>query len=185
MQEQFDFIVEAEKTASPFFHIDKVPAGALYIAMRKAVRALDVVDRMRNAVFYESRDFDNVVVTEFNREYPNLDPHIIHGILGAACEGGEKLDLLVRTMDGEPFDAVNYGEEVGDGWWYDAIALSKCGYSVEQIMKTTIEKIRARTGDSFTKQGFNERDLLTERDTLENGLLPDKDADGRERVQKG
>lgn len=191
MQEQFPFITEAEKTASNFFHTDRVSASELYTQMRKCVVELDILDKMRKAIYYENRQFESAgaeIPAALQREYPEgFDPHIIHGILGSACEGAEKLDLLVRVFDGEEFDPVNYCEEVGDGWFYDAIALVRLGITdPEVIMRAVIAKIqqaRLKGSQTFDKGNFNERNLLTEREVLEEHLLPAL-ANGKVRVRK-
>jgi len=175
-QGKFDFMAEAVKTASPHFHTEKVNPSELYYAMRQASRWLLIMDLMRKAIFYENREYDRHHMPEakelaFERSYPEgISPHIIHSILGSAGEAGEKLDLLIRTFDGEPFDEVNFVEEVGDGMWFDAIGLEQIGQSVEGVQLTTIAKIRQRSGEAFDKDSFNTRDLFSERKVLEAGV---------------
>lgn len=174
-QAKFDFMGEAVKTASPFFHTEKVDPSQLYYVMRQASRWLLTMDKMRKAIFYENREFNSAALDVsagqiFERGYPEgLSPQIIHSILGSAGEAGEKLDLLIRTFDGEPFDEVNFVEEVGDGMWFDAIGLEQIGQSVEGVQLTTIAKIRKRSGEAFDKDSFNTRDLFAERAVLEEG----------------
>jgi hypothetical protein len=187
-QNAFDFITEAKKTASNKFHARLVEPAELYNAMKDAILALDKVDAMRKSLFYgrELPEFYRANLAIGTQEYPDtskVSPMLIHGILGAACEGGEKLDILVRCFDGEQFDRTNYIEECGDGFWFDAIGLDNQGADLEGTMKTCIAKLRARSGAKFTELAFNERDLITEREVLEKNAMPDSRGD-KVRVNK-
>lgn len=175
-QETFDFMAEAIKTSSPHFHKERVPATLLYRQTKKAIAELDKLDKMRKALFYDNREYEMSNEDKLMATHPDarsyealqLSSQIVHAIVGAACEGAEKLDLLIRAMDGEEFDLANYIEEVGDGMWFDAVGLSKLGFTIPEVQRAVIRKIRQRTGGLFTKEGFNERDLAAERAILDD-----------------
>ena len=96
--------------------------------------------------------------------------NIIHAIIGKATEAGELLEALYATAyRGETFDVVNAGEEIGDGFWYDALLARACGLTFDGIQRTNIAKLRHRFPNAFTEYDANNRDLFGERRILEEG----------------
>ena len=87
-----------------------------------------------------------------------------------ATEAGELLEALHATAyRGETFDVANAGEEIGDGFWYDALLARACGLTFDGIQRTNIAKLRHRFPDHFTEYDANNRDLFGERRILEEG----------------
>lgn len=95
---------------------------------------------------------------------------LIHASMGLVTEAGEFQDMLKKHLYyGRELDTVNLKEEIGDLLWYCAIALEALGTDFKSVMKTNIDKLKARYPEKFTEESANNRDLGTERQILENG----------------
>ena len=180
----FDYIAEAHLTASPHFYGDRVPLAHFAAVLQDSIDALSALDRIKKAMFY-GRDLGPLAVgvrdtsqncaklPDWISDVPEEDQaarNIIHAIIGKATEAGELLELLHKTVvNGEVFDVANAGEEVGDGFWYDALLARACGLTFDGIQRTNIAKLRHRFPDRFTEYDANNRDLFGERRILEEG----------------
>lgn len=175
-----NYIEEAHLTASPHFHGDKVPLSFFADTLKEAIEALQKLDRIKKTLFY-GRDLG---VTNIGEGVPNIAKlpdwisdniaddaaavNIIHGIIGKATEAGELLEALAATaIEGAPLDKVNIGEEVGDGFWYDALLLRAIGSNFTEEQRRNIAKLRHRFPNAFTEYDANNRDLFGEREILE------------------
>ena len=182
-QKPFDYVAEAHLTASPHFYGDRVPLAHFAAVLEEAISALNALDRIKKALFY-GRDLGPLVegteggiscakLPDWISDVPEEDEkarNIIHAIIGKATEAGELLELLHATaVNGEPFDVANAGEEVGDGFWYDALLARACGLTFDGIQRTNIAKLRHRFPERFTEYDANNRDLFGERRILEEG----------------
>lgn len=182
-QRPFDYIAEAHLTASPHFYGDRVPLAHFGEVLQQAIDALNALDRIKKALFY-GRDLGVTEVSgevwqncnglpEWISSHPDEDAkarNIIHAIIGKATEAGELLEALQATaIEGKPFDVANAGEEIGDGFWYDALLARACGLTFDGIQRTNIAKLRHRFPDRFTEYDANNRDLFGERRILEEG----------------
>lgn len=93
---------------------------------------------------------------------------LLHAGMGMCTEAGEFQDELKRVIFyGKEMDVVNLAEEIGDMLWYCAVACDTLEVSMESIMKTNIEKLKARYPKKFTEDAALNRDLTNERATLE------------------
>lgn len=76
--------------------------------------------------------------------------HVLNGALGLFGEGGEVADIIKKAyMQGHPLDKAHIAEELGDVCWYVAETATALGYSVEEIMRGNIDKLRRRYPDGF------------------------------------
>jgi hypothetical protein len=180
----FDYVAEAHLTASPHFYGDRVPLAHFAAVLQDSIDALSALDRIKKALFY-GRDLGPLALgvrdtsqncaklPDWISSHPEEDEkarNIIHAIIGKATEAGELLELLHKTaVNGEAFDVANAGEEVGDGFWYDALLARACGLTFDGIQRTNIAKLRHRFPDRFTEYDANNRDLFGERRILEEG----------------
>lgn len=101
---------------------------------------------------------------------PNIGPHevnVLHGLVGAITEAGEMAEVLLRWIETGTLDAVNVNEECGDAMWYIVRALRGVDRSVEHCMRTNIDKLHGRHGESFDPFRDANRDLDAERAKLE------------------
>jgi NTP pyrophosphatase (non-canonical NTP hydrolase) len=185
-QRPFDYIAEAHLTASPHFYGDRVPLAHFGEVLQQAIVALSALDRVKKCLFYgrelgplaegveTGEVYQNCAkLPEWISSHPDEDAkacNIIHAIIGKATEAGELLEALHATaINGETFDVANAGEEIGDGFWYDALLARACGLTFDGIQRTNIAKLRHRFPDRFTEYDANNRDLFGERRILEEG----------------
>jgi NTP pyrophosphatase (non-canonical NTP hydrolase) len=93
---------------------------------------------------------------------------LLHAAMGIDTEGGEFTDSLKKHIFyGVELDLVNLREEIGDIFWYLAIACYELGVSFEEVQATNIEKLKARYPHKFTEHHANNRNLEAERAILE------------------
>lgn len=100
-----------------------------------------------------------------------IDPsniRLLHAGMGLCTEAGEFLDALKKSIFyGKKLDRVNLAEEMGDLFWYLAIAASELGVEFEPIMENNIKKLKARYPEKFTSVDALNRNLTEERKILE------------------
>jgi len=93
---------------------------------------------------------------------------LLHAGIGLSTEAGEFLDALKKHIFyGKKLDRVNLKEEMGDLFWYLAIACDELDVEFETLMERNIEKLKARYGEKFTEERAEKRDLQAERQILE------------------
>lgn len=100
---------------------------------------------------------------------------LLHAAMGMCTEAAEMLDALKKFIFyGEELDLVNIKEELGDGNWYEAIAIHEIGSSFEEIFELNIAKLAKRYGIKFNNEGAISRDLSAERYVLEKNSKDDE-----------
>lgn len=97
----------------------------------------------------------------------DLNPRVLHGVLGIATESGELVSALNKHFYEGTIDAVNIQEEVVDGNWYSAILHDELKLDWGTGLQNNIDKLKARFPDKFTSEKAINRDLETERKELE------------------
>lgn len=177
----FDYIEEAHVTASDKYYGDRVPLAYFRETIAEAVEALNKLDAIKKTMFYgrdagvpapEANAATLAKLPEWISDHPEHDAaavNVIHAIIGKATEAGELLEALSAAAEGEAFDAVNALEEVGDGFWYDALLLRAIGSNFGEAQSVNIAKLRRRFPNAFTEFDANNRDLFEERKILEKG----------------
>ncbi len=121
-------------------------------------------DYINDAIVTESRDFEGMN----GRLNDDGVKRLLHAGIGLSTEAGEFLDALKKHIFyGKDLDRVNLKEEIGDMFWYLAIACDELGVDFEPLMETNIKKLKARYGDKFTEAAAQKRDLAREREILE------------------
>lgn len=174
----FDYIAEALQTKSTSFHGGAVSKRLYMGTLKKAILALQELDKVKKALFYGvTIEMPSVASLELSCNNLNMQalsdsPHVgidlIHGIIGKATEAGESLEaLFAATIEGVPLDAVNVIEETGDGFWYDAITLAALQSNFGEAQTINIAKLRKRYPEKFTEYDATNRDLPAERKILE------------------
>lgn len=119
---------------------------------------------IQNAIRTESTDFKAMDL----RLNEDGTKRLLHAGIGLATEAGEFLDSLKKHIFyGKELDRVNLKEEMGDLFWYMAIACHELGVEFEPLMETNIAKLKARYGEKFSEEKAEKRDLSTERQILE------------------
>lgn len=94
---------------------------------------------------------------------------LLHAVMGIVTEAGEMMDELKRhIIYGKPIDEINLQEEVGDSFWYHALALRTLMKTIEGTMDQNIAKLAKRYPEKFTEHAALNRDLYVERAALED-----------------
>ena len=178
MEDNFNYIEEANVTMSDNFHFEKVSQELFVDVLDSAIEALNDLDQIKKALFYgrdmnESLTFAEQGVRNNDIQIHGLHPdpqagmRLLHGIIGIATEAGEMLEALRQGVEGGVFDLTNVAEEVGDNQWYAAAILRALKTNFESIQRTNIAKLRARFPNKFTEFDANNRNLHAERQILE------------------
>lgn len=153
------------------YHADKITSAQWFSVIHNAIVALEELDALKKTFAYGKDlelDFD-YGDEEVDVFFGNVDPDIVHGVIGVATEAGELLQALALSLfDNEEFDVVNLKEEIGDVLWYQAILAVRGGFTLSDCMLTNILKLEARYGDKFTAEKALIRDLARERGILES-----------------
>lgn len=90
---------------------------------------------------------------------PATDLRILNGLMGLNGEAGECIDILKKYLfQGHELDKEHIAEELGDVAWYLAISADALGYSLEEIFKMNVEKLRNRYPDGFDEERSVNRD---------------------------
>jgi len=94
---------------------------------------------------------------------------LLHGIMGIATESGELIEALLKMTSNfcQTVDRINIMEEIGDIAWYQAIISDELKFSVDDANEKVIKKLMKRFPDKFDEGNAINRDLDTERKTLE------------------
>ncbi len=93
---------------------------------------------------------------------------IQQGIIGAATETGELLDVLKKNMfQDRPIDEINIKEECGDVWFYLTEILAAIDSDIFEIMEINTAKLFRRYPNGFDRQKSIDRDTDQEREILE------------------
>lgn len=88
---------------------------------------------------------------------------LLHACMGASTEAGELVDVLKKHFFyGKEIKVSHLIEELGDLLWYIGLACDVLGVSMDQVMTTNIEKLRARYGEKFSTDKALNRDLQKE-----------------------
>lgn len=119
---------------------------------------------IKDAIRTESTDFASMNERLTN----NGTKRLMHAAFGLSTEAGEFLDAMKKhVFYGKDLDRVNLREELGDLFWYIAIACDELNVEFEPIMQRNIEKLKARYGEKFTEEAAENRNLNKEREILE------------------
>ena len=178
MEDNFNYIEEANVTMSDNFHFEKVSQELFVDVLDSAIEALNDLDQIKKALFYgrdmnESLTFAEQGVRNNDIQIHGLHPdpqagmRLLHGIIGIATEAGEMLEALRQGVEGGVFDLTNVAEEVGDNQWYAAAILRVLGTTFDDVQRTNIAKLRARFPNKFDAHDANNRNLERERKILE------------------
>lgn len=173
---------QAVLTKSDAWHGELVPRVEFESAINRAVEALSDLDRIKKSLFYgKPYEVDPSQVANPDVFVNCLSaPHffgvltrqtgvdVLHGIIGAATEAGELLEVVQKCLrDPSHFDLVNVREEVFDAQWYHAILAKALGFTFQAGQRNNIAKLRKRFPNRFTEHDANNRNLDVERVVLE------------------
>lgn len=112
----------------------------------------------------ESKDFDLI----YTRLKDVDSIRILHSSLGLVTEAGEFADATKKYIFyGKKFDTINLIEELGDLFYYMALACNVLGVSFEEVMQINANKLKKRFPEKFEEQLAINRNVDSERKILE------------------
>ena len=120
---------------------------------------------------------DNMEIKEYqesskrtNADLGSVLMNELHMILGMQTEVAEIADVYKKHIAyGRDLDLVNVKEEIGDLMFYVVNLCNTHNWDLRDIMKTNIDKLKARYPEKFTNELAVNRNLDVERQILENG----------------
>lgn len=84
---------------------------------------------------------------------------ILNGALGLNGESGEVADHIKKVrFQGHEMDKTHLADELGDILWYIAIMSEGLGYTLSEVMKMNVEKLKKRYPDGFEIEKSIHRD---------------------------
>lgn len=87
----------------------------------------------------------------------DVNSYILNGVLGMNEEAGEAIGIVKKHIyQGHEFDKKHLAEEICDCVWYIAVTANGIGYTLEDIAKMNVEKLRKRYPNGFeTERSIN------------------------------
>lgn len=180
---------ECQNTKSNKFFGERVSKLFFANAVMTAIEALNRLDAIKKSLFYgkDSKNYpvngeahanvdsvETCVALQIHRlhDFPQPGLDILHAIIGKATESAELLELLLKSViNNEPFDRVNFIEEIGDGFWYDGIGLEAVSSNFHDAAGRNNRKLKRRFPDKFKTDDAITRDLDAERAELEDKAI--------------
>lgn len=87
-----------------------------------------------------------------------LVSQLLNGALGLTGEAGEVSDLVKKGIFHEKgIDLEHLKKELGDCAWYLAMICDACGFALDDVMQTNIDKLKARYPQGFDTFRANNR----------------------------
>lgn len=87
-----------------------------------------------------------------------LVSQLLNGALGLTGEAGEVSDLVKKGIFHEKgIDLEHLKKELGDCAWYLAMICDACGFALDDVMQTNIDKLKARYPEGFDTYRANNR----------------------------
>lgn len=78
---------------------------------------------------------------------------LINGVMGLCGESGEAIDIVKKHLaQGHELDREKLAKELGDVAWYLAETATAIGYSLDDICRMNIEKLKARYPEGFSAE---------------------------------
>lgn len=83
---------------------------------------------------------------------------LLNGALGLTGEAGEVSDLIKKGIFHEKgIDLEHLKKELGDCAWYLAMICDACGFALDDVMQTNIDKLKERYPEGFDTYRANNR----------------------------
>ncbi|MCC3864089.1 nucleoside triphosphate pyrophosphohydrolase family protein [Terrisporobacter petrolearius] len=85
---------------------------------------------------------------------------LINGVMGLCGESGEAIDIVKKHIaHNHKLDKDHLAKELGDVAWYLAETATALGYSLEDIFKMNIDKLKKRYPEGFdSEKSIHRRD---------------------------
>jgi hypothetical protein len=114
-------------------------------------------------------NYNGLPVEAANIKPENVNLRLLHAAMGIFTESGEAIELVRKQLEGEEFDTVGWGEEIGgDVSWYQALGHDAAGTDEDVEREKNIRKLELRNkGKTFNAEATVNRDTEAERAILE------------------
>ncbi len=94
--------------------------------------------------------------------YPNMDKNYIYptlGLVGEAGEIAEKIKKIIRDKNGifDNESKLALKKELGDVLWYVSNLCSEFNFSLEDVAKTNLKKLRLRAANGSISGSGDDR----------------------------
>ena len=100
----------------------------------------------------ELNEYQQLAMRTLNPELSRKDV-LINGVMGLCGESGEAIDIVKKHLaQGHELDREKLAKELGDVAWYLAETASAIGYSLDDICRMNIEKLKARYPEGFSAE---------------------------------
>lgn len=93
-------------------------------------------------------EYQKLAMRTCNVNDNNVDM-LCHGVFGLTSEAGEVAGLLQKVYQGHEFDKEHMKKELGDCMWMIAEICTALDFSLDDVMQTNIDKLKARYPDGF------------------------------------
>lgn len=186
-KQKLSYPQKASRTLSKEWFGKNLHSSYVLLTLAQAIAALQNLDKVKKQLYY-GRDVGDVDYsdTAISRMHGDQSADqfaktpeardLLHAVIGKATEAGELLENVFelikedKTIDITKVDIPNIVEEVGDGFWYDAILCNLFDFSFEDAQEVNIDKLQSEFGrfaHGFSCEKANERNLEAEREILE------------------
>ena len=107
----------------------------------------------------EINEYQKLAMRTVNKELSKKDM-LINGVMGLCGEPGEAIEIVKKHIaHNHELDKEHLAKELGDVAWYLAETATALGYSLEDILKMNIEKLKNRYPDGFdTEKSINRKE---------------------------
>lgn len=111
----------------------------------------------------------------------SLNRRLLHVVMGTSSESSEIAnELRLAWEEKRPVDRVNMSEELGDHFWYLAVGADELNIPLSVIFQQNITKLTDKKAGRYREGAFDmnaaiNRDLETERATLESSMSKPSD----------
>jgi len=103
-------------------------------------------------------EYQQLAMRTRNIPYNHKRDMLMHAVLGLTSEAGEVAGIFQKEYQGHEIDPLHLKKELGDCLWMIAEACTAMGWTMEEVMKLNIEKLKARYPDGFdTEHGLHRK----------------------------
>lgn len=97
-------------------------------------------------------EYQELAKRTMNKDLSEKDM-LINGVMGLCGESGEVIDIVKKHIaHNHELDKDHLAKELGDVAWYLAETATALGYSLEDIFKMNIDKLKKRYPDGFDSE---------------------------------
>ena len=100
----------------------------------------------------EINEYQKLAMRTINKDLSEKDM-LINGVMGLCGESGEVIDIVKKHIaHNHELNKDHLAKELGDVAWYLAETATALGYSLEDIFKMNIDKLKKRYPDGFDSE---------------------------------